>query len=89
MVYQSCSISDNEPTSGLQFQNICMEVKITLLVTSKLKNQNTYKCSIYIKCNQYKFTVVYWESVNLIGSITVCYLLIVNSYASVHMVRNI
>ena len=36
-----------------------------------------------------KFTVVYFESVNLIGYITVCYLLIVNSYASVHIARNI
>ena len=33
----------------------------------------------------YKFTVVYCESVNLIGYITVDYLLIVNSYASVHI----
>ena len=36
-----------------------------------------------------KFTVVYCESVNLIGYITVCYLLIVNSYASVHIARNV
>ena len=33
----------------------------------------------------YKFTVVYCESVNLIGYITVDYQLIVNSYASVHI----
>ena len=39
--------------------------------------------------NQYKFTVVYWESVNFMGYITVCYLLIVNSYASVHIARNV
>ena len=37
----------------------------------------------------YKFTVVYCKSVNLIGYITVCYLLIVNSYASVHIARNV
>ena len=35
------------------------------------------------------FTVVCCESVNLIGYITVCYLLIVNSYASVHIARNV
>ena len=33
----------------------------------------------------YKFTVVYCESVNLIGYIIVCYLLIVKCYASVHI----
>ena len=37
--------------------------------------------------HKYTFTVVYCESVNLIGSITVEYLLIVNSYASVHIAR--
>ena len=37
-----------------------------------------------IVCN-YKFTVVYSESVNLIGYITVFYLLIENSHASVHI----
>ena len=36
-----------------------------------------------------KFTVVYCESVNLIGYITVDYLLIVNSYASVHIARHV
>ena len=39
--------------------------------------------------NYYKFPVVYCESVNLIGYITVFYLLIVNSYASVHIARHI
>ena len=34
---------------------------------------------------KYKFTVVYCESVNLIGYIIVFYLLIVNTYASVHI----
>ena len=38
---------------------------------------------------RFKFTVVYCESVNLIGYITVCYLLIVNSYASVHIARHV
>ena len=33
----------------------------------------------------YKFTMVYCESVNLIGYITIFHLLIVNSYASVHI----
>ena len=42
--------------------------------------------SILIK---YKFTVVYCESVNLIGYITVFYLLIENSYALVHIARNV
>ena len=37
----------------------------------------------------YKFTVVYCESVNLIGYITVFYLLIENSYASVHIARHV
>ena len=37
----------------------------------------------------YKFTVVYWESVNLIGYITDFYLLIETSYASVHIARNV
>ena len=37
----------------------------------------------------YKFTIVYCESVNLIGYIIVCYLLIVNSYASVHIARHV
>ena len=36
----------------------------------------------------YKFTVVYGESVNLIGYITV-YSLIVNSYTSVHIAHNV
>ena len=35
------------------------------------------------------FDVVYCESVNLIGYITVDYLLIVNSYASVHIARHV
>ena len=34
-------------------------------------------------------SVVYCESVNLIGYIIVCYLLKVNSYASVHIVRHV
>ena len=38
---------------------------------------------------QYKFTVVYSKSVNLIGYITVDYLLIVNSYASVHIAHHV
>ena len=38
---------------------------------------------------QYKFTVVYCESVNLIGAISVDYLLIVNSYASVHIMHHV
>ena len=38
---------------------------------------------------QYKFTVVYCESVNLIGYITDFYLLIETSYASVHIARNV
>ena len=33
--------------------------------------------------------LVYCESVNLIGYITVFYLLIVNSYASVHIVHHV
>ena len=37
----------------------------------------------------YKFTVVYRESVNLIAYIIVCYLLIVNTYASVHIARHL
>ena len=37
----------------------------------------------------YKFTVVYCESMNLIGYIIVCYLLIANSYASVHIARHV
>ena len=37
----------------------------------------------------YKFTVVYCEFMNLIGYIIVCYLLIVNSYASVHIARHV
>ena len=41
------------------------------------------------KIIKYKFTVVYCEFVNLIGKITDCYLLIVNSYASVHIARNV
>ena len=36
-----------------------------------------------------KFTVVSCESMKLIGYIIVCYLLIVNSYASVHIARHI
>ena len=36
----------------------------------------------------YKFTVVYCESVNLIGYITVFYLLIENGYTSVHIARH-
>ena len=43
-------------------------------------------CAIW---DWYKFPVVYCESVNLIGYITACYLLIVNSYASVHIVRHV
>ena len=39
--------------------------------------------------HEYKFTVVYCESVNLIGYIIVCYLLIVNSYASAHIARHV
>ena len=35
------------------------------------------------------FTAVYCESVNLIGYIIVCYLLIVNSYASAHIARHV
>ena len=38
---------------------------------------------------QYKFTVVYCESVNLIGYITVFYLLIENSYASLHIAHHV
>ena len=45
-----------------------------------------YRVSIEFK---YKFTVVYCESVNLIGYIIVCYLLIVNSYTSVHLARHV
>ena len=37
----------------------------------------------------YKFTVVYYESVNLIGYISVFYLLIENSYASVHIAHHV
>ena len=44
---------------------------------------------IMYKINQYKFTVVYCESVNLIGYITVDYLLIVNSCASVHITHHV
>ena len=40
-------------------------------------------CGIY-----YKFTVVYCESVRMIVYITVFYLLIVNSYAPVHIARH-
>ena len=36
-----------------------------------------------------KFTVVYCESVNLISYITVCYLLIVNSYPSAHITHHV
>ena len=36
-----------------------------------------------------KFTVVYCESVNLIGYITIFYLLIENSYASVHIAHHV
>ena len=37
----------------------------------------------------YKFTVVYCESLNLIGYITVFYLLIENSYALVHIAHHV
>ena len=43
----------------------------------------------YTNKNYYKFTVVYCESVNLIGYVIVCYLMIVNSYASVHIARHV
>ena len=36
-----------------------------------------------------EFTVVYCESANLIGYITVFYLLIVSSYASVHIAHHV
>ena len=47
---------------------------------------NTFE---WYKMDKYKFTVVYCESVNLIGYIIVCYLLIVNSYASVHIAHQV
>ena len=47
-------------------------------------------CTLYEYIdNKYKFTVVYCESVNLIGYITVDYLLIVNSYTSVHIAHHV
>ena len=41
------------------------------------------------KIYKYKFTVVYCESVSLIGYIIVLYLLIENSYASVHIAHHV
>ena len=48
--------------------------------------ENMYHVSIEF---QYKFTMVYCESVNLIGYITVFYLLIENCYASVRIARQV
>ena len=42
-----------------------------------------------VNSDYFKFTVVYCESVNLIGYITDFYLLIETSYASVHIARNV
>ena len=67
-------------SSGVQIaRDICTRLKRYLYSEEQLDN-NAF---------QYKFTVVYCESLNLIGYIIVCYLLIVNSYASVHIVRNV
>ena len=49
---------------------------------------NGYVSNISI-CIWYKFTVVYCESVNSIGYITVFYLLKENSYASVHIAHHV
>ena len=44
---------------------------------------------LFYKLHKYKCTVVYCESVNLIGYIAVFYLLIENSYASVHIAHHV
>ena len=48
-----------------------------------------YHKNLMIPIIVYKFTVVYCESLNLIGYITVFYLLIENSYASVHIAYHV
>ena len=68
--------------------------KVTACVAgSELQVHEVLLCVLEVMHNylsyKNKFTVVYCESVNLIGYITVCYLLIVNSYASVHIARNV
>ena len=72
-----------------------------LLLTTKLEIMTSNTMGKYIlllprapplsrvNAHSYKFTVVYCESVNLIGYIIVCYLLIVNSYVSVHIARHV
>ena len=75
-IHHQLQIKDQEPISKVK-NLFCAKDAISKLSQS---------CVIY---NWYKFTVVYCESVNLIGYIIVCYLPIINSYASVHIARHV
>ena len=70
----------------LLFLNGCSQSSRFLLQARRIVGSGDENGAIL---NQYKFTVVYCESVNLIGYIIVSYLPIVNSYASVHIARHV
>ena len=63
---------------------ICRDSELSKNLKARLMSSTRSLISV-----RYKFTVVYCESVNLIGYITVSYLLIVNSYASVHIAHHV
>ena len=75
---------------GVDFKGVeYAELADALRSSAQESNLMVMETQVSIILYYYKFTVVYCESVNLIGYITVSYLLIVNSYASVHIAHHV